>query len=319
MFTLGSSPGRSWASRPTNSATAMPASHSVSSSVAVSPWSAACNVTANHRARVQIDRVLGLVRQVRAPVLHLRDPRILVLRALPLLVRGALLALAVQPRQVFAGRRREAGSLRQSAQKLLVTLPRLAPHDRTHGRVGFQGRRIDGNPLTFEQPAISQYAQHPAEDFPMRVQIDQPPGARNRRVIRRVLVQTNAHKTPQCQRIRQPPGNAALRPYALEIPDQQRTEIDPRPQRRTPVPGRIELRAPALHKLIEALRLQQLVQLLVKRMPRRSGQLRVRDPQFLLLLPLLLRSHRHAPILQTIPLHSSTTFCLRIRTSTTGC
>src|SRR5271157_227210 len=97
--------------------------------------------------------------------------------------------------------------------------------------------------------------------------------------MRRVLVQTNAHKTPPGQRIRHPP--------------------------RTPVPGRIELRASALDKLVEDLRLQQPVQLLVKRMPRRTGQLRVRDPQFLLLLPLLPRPHRHAPILQTNPLHSS--------------
>src|SRR5271157_1534138 len=97
--------------------------------------------------------------------------------------------------------------------------------------------------------------------------------------MRRVLVQTNAHKTPPGQRIRHPP--------------------------RTPVPGRIELRASALDKLVEDLRLQQPVQLLVKRMPRRRGQLRVCDPQILLLLPLLPRPHRHAPILQTIPLHSS--------------
>ena len=50
-----------------------------------------------NRAAVQIDRVLGLVRQMCAPVLHLRNPRILVDRALPLLVRRALLALAIQP------------------------------------------------------------------------------------------------------------------------------------------------------------------------------------------------------------------------------
>src|SRR5271156_2232873 len=40
-------------------------------------------------------------------------------------------------------------------------------------------------------------------------------------------------------------------------------------------------------------------------MPRRRGQLRVCDTQILLLLPLLPRPHRHAPILQTNPLHSS--------------
>src|ERR1035438_729668 len=45
-FTWGSSLGRCSASRPICSATAMPASHNVWSSVVVSPWSAPCNVTA---------------------------------------------------------------------------------------------------------------------------------------------------------------------------------------------------------------------------------------------------------------------------------
>jgi hypothetical protein len=38
-------------------------------------------------------------------------------------------------------------------------------------------------------------------------------------------------------------------------------------------------------------------------MPRRRRQLRVRDPQILLLLPLPACPHRHAPILQTHPVH----------------
>jgi hypothetical protein len=36
-------------------------------------------------------------------------------------------------------------------------------------------RRIDGNPLTWQQPAIGQHAQHPTEHFPMRVQICDSP------------------------------------------------------------------------------------------------------------------------------------------------
>src|SRR5208337_1312784 len=134
----------------------------------------------------------------------------------------------------------------------------------------------------------------------MRVEIDQSSRARNRRVIRRVLVQRNPHKAPQRQRVRQPPGNPALRPDALEIPDQQRPKVNPRRQRRTPVLGRIELRAPALDKLVEALGLQQLIQTLIKRMPRRRRQLLLCDPQPLLLLPLLARAHRHARILRII-------------------
>src|ERR1035441_194205 len=99
--------------------------------------------------------------------------------------------------------------------------------------------------------------------------MDQPPSARNRRVVRRVLVQRYAHKAPQRQRIRQPPGDPTLAVEALEIPDQQRPEVDPRRQRRPPVLRRIELGTPALDKLVEALRLQQLIQPLVERMSRR--------------------------------------------------
>src|SRR5439155_15249506 len=80
---------------------------------------------------------------------------------------------------------------------------------------------------------------------------------------------------------------------------QQRTKVNPRRQRRTPVLGRIELRTPLLDKLVEALGLQQLIQTLIKRMSRCRRQLGVHDPDVLLLLPLLARAHRHAPILRT--------------------
>src|SRR5271169_6722353 len=101
------------------------------------------------------------------------------------------------------------------------------------------------------------------------------------------------------QRVRQSPGNAALRPDALEISDQQRAKIDRRRQRGPPILGRVELRAPTLDKLVKALSLQQLIQLLVEGVPRRCCQLRVRDPYPLLLLSLLARAHRHGPILRT--------------------
>ena len=45
---------------------------------------------------------------------------------------------------------------------------------------------------------------------------------------------------------------------------------------------------------------------LIKRMSRSRRQLGVRDPDLLLLLPLLARPHRHAPILQTKPVDTST-------------
>src|SRR5207302_441851 len=78
-----------------------------------------------------------------------------------------------------------------------------------------------------------------------------------------------------------------------------RSKVNPRRQRRTPVLLRIKLRAPLLDELVEALGLQQLIQALIKRVSRSRRQLAVRDPDVLLLLPLLARPHRHAPILRT--------------------
>ena len=52
-------------------------------------------------------------------------------------------------------------------------------------------------------------------------------------------------------------------PDALEMPDQQRAEVDPRRQRGPPILRRIELRAPLPDKLVKALGLQQLIQLLI--------------------------------------------------------
>src|SRR5206468_231409 len=192
-----------------------------------------------------------------------------------------------------------ARGLRQSPQKLLVTRARVAPHNRAHRRIRLQPRCINRDPLPLQQPAIGQHPQHPTEYFTMRIEVDQSSRARDRRVVRRVLVQRNAHKAPQRQRVRQPPGNPPLRPDTLEIPDQQRSKVNPRRQRRTPVLLRIKLRAPLLDELVEALGLQQLIQALIKRMSRSRRQLAVRDPDVLLLLPLLARPHRHAPILRT--------------------
>ena len=91
-----------------------------------------------------------------AAVLHFRDPRVLVDRTLPLLVRGALLALAIQSRQVFAGRRIHARRLGQTREKFVVTRARVAPHDRAHCRIRLQRGRVDADPLPLQQSAIGQ-------------------------------------------------------------------------------------------------------------------------------------------------------------------
>ena len=59
---------------------------------------------------------------MRAAVLHLRDPRILVMRVLPLIVGPFLGAILVHLRQVFTRRRLDARGLRHLLEKLLARL-----------------------------------------------------------------------------------------------------------------------------------------------------------------------------------------------------
>src|SRR3984957_11257912 len=139
----------------------------------------------------------------------------------------------------------------------------------------------------------------------MRVQVDQASGPRDRRVIRGVLLQTNPHKLPQRQRVRQSPGYPTLTVDALEISDQQTPKVDPRRQRRPPELRRIELRTPLFHELIELLSFQQFVELLIEGMSRSRSHLRLGNPYPFLLLSLLARPHRHGRIIQTMRVNSS--------------
>ncbi|SRR5258708_5547032 len=74
----------------------------------------------------------------------------------------------------------------------------------------------------------------------MRRYIDQPPRARDRRMIRRHLLQSHSQKIAQRQRVRCPPGNSSLAVDPFEIPDQQQAEVPPRRQTRPPHLRRIE-------------------------------------------------------------------------------
>ena len=94
-----------------------------------------------------IHRVLGLVRQMRRPVLHLRDPRVRVARTLPILVGDLLpFALAVHPPQVF--RRRILDPLRPG-QLLQVLLVRRPSARRTIVRIAALASSVVASMATF--------------------------------------------------------------------------------------------------------------------------------------------------------------------------
>ena len=241
---------------------------------------------------VQIDRVFGLVRQVGPPVLHLGDAGLRVVRMLPVLVGAFARPLLVEPSQILARRRLDPFGLGQALQVLAVALPGVPPHHVAQGGVGLQGRGVHRQGLALEQPFLGQHAQHPVEHLLVDLLRQALADARQARVIRRGLAQGVAQKPPQGERVGDPPGDAPLRAQALEVADQEHAEIDPRRDARPAQRLRVIRCAPGFHKPVKPMGRQQLIQLRVKRTPRRLRQRVGRHPH-LLLLTLGSSTHRH--------------------------
>src|SRR5207247_8697054 len=74
------------------------------------------------RAAVEVHGVLRFVREMRAPILHLRDLRVGIRRVGPVLVRGPLLPAPIEPRQGFAGGCFDARRDGQPCQEFLIAL-----------------------------------------------------------------------------------------------------------------------------------------------------------------------------------------------------
>ena len=146
------------------------------------------------RPGLEIDGMLGFVGQVGAMILHLRDLCVGIVRMRSVVVRPFLLPLPIDPRQVLAGRRLDTRSLRQLRQEVLIGLPGVAPGDAPQRGVGLEGRRVDADRRALDQPGVGQALQHSREDRAMRLQINQPTRARNRRVVRGRFLQPSSRK-----------------------------------------------------------------------------------------------------------------------------
>ena len=112
-------------------------------------------------------------------------------------------------------------------------------------------------------------------------------------MIGRGLVEGNTQELPQRKAVRTPPGDAALAIQVLEVADQEHAEVHTRRNAGLApllLLGVILLAAP-LDPIVEMGLRQQLIQLLIKRVAGRLGQLRRRNKQCF--LPLLAPSHRH--------------------------
>ena len=133
---------------------------------------------------------------MRAPVLHLGDSRVGIVRVPPLVIRALLLPLPSEPRQIGGRRRFDVGDLRELRQKVLMRLPGVAPHDAAQCRVGFQIRRVNPDHPSLDQAGLRQALHDPGEDRLVRFKVDQSPRAGDRRVVGRRLRQLEMQEPP---------------------------------------------------------------------------------------------------------------------------
>ena len=244
------------------------------------------------RSRLEVDGMLVLVREVGAAILHLHDLRLGIARVHPLLVRALLRPLAVESRQVLARRLLVPLGLRQVDEVLPVLPPVVAADDRTQRRVRLERRRVNADRLPVDQTCIRETLQHPREDRLVRLEIDQPPRARNRRVIRRRLWQHESEKLAQRKRIGRSPGNRALRIQTFEVADQQQPEVTAGRQAGPALVG-IEPLTEPLDEAVEVVLIEHLIESRVEGVAGTAGQVLRRHPHRRLLRTPLSFAHRH--------------------------
>ena len=114
-------------------------------------------------------------------------------------VRGLLLPLPIQSRQIRA---RDPRGRRETRQKRLVALAGVPADDAAHRRVRLERRGVNRDGLTRQPAGLDESLLHPRKDGPVRLQIDQAPRARNRRMIGRRLVHGQPQKAADRQRVR---------------------------------------------------------------------------------------------------------------------
>ncbi len=240
--------------------------------------------------------MLGLVGQPRRAVLHPGDLRIGIGRALPVRVRKLLaLALAIEPDKVLRRRRINAAFLGHPRQHLAIGLAIVAAHDRAQRRIGLHGRTVHADPLGLHEIMAGDERQNPAEDLVVHLVRQTAAGLGHPTVIRHLLPRRQPQKLPQRQRIRAAPDNPALAVDAFEIADQQHPKISTRRHRRRPHPRRVIRLAVVLHEPVEPGIDQQLLELVVKRVPWRPRHIRPGHDQIRLNLTVPRHRHRHIP------------------------
>ena len=242
---------------------------------------------------LQVDGVLGGMRQVSAAVLHLRDLRVRILGVRPVVVGPFLRPRPVEPGQLGPRRRSDPGRLGEPGQPRRVRLARVPAHDAPHGRVGFERRRVDPNRVPPHELGIGQPLQDPREHGLVGLQVNQAAGARQRRMVRRGLMEIDIQEGADTQRIGRAPCDRALRVQAFTIPEQQQPARPARRQTRPTHRGSIEPRALLLHEGVKTRIVEHTIQPLVEWMPSALWQIRRRDPHGRLSVARSRLAHRH--------------------------
>ena len=94
----------------------------------------------------------------------------------------------------------------------------------------------------------------------MRFDVDQPAGARKGRMIGAALVESNAQKVADTERIGGPPGDTAFGIDALEIADQEGAEVDARGEAGPAHFLGVELLAGGFGELVELFGFEQFIE-----------------------------------------------------------
>ena len=138
---------------------------------------------------------------MRAAVLHLGDLRVRIVRVGPVRVRALLLAGPVEPGQLGARRRREAGRLGQPGQKR-VRSSRPCPAAQCSASPHWlpaSWHRCP--PCAHHQRGVGQSLQHPGKHCLMGLEVNQATVRDSGRVVRRGLVEGEVQKRANAQRV----------------------------------------------------------------------------------------------------------------------
>ena len=180
-------------------------------------------------------------------------------------------------------------------RKLLIALAGIAPHDAAQRRIRFQRRRIDADRLALHQLASARRSQHPREHGLMRLDIDQPPRARHRRMIGRRLVQLESQKArarstnrPRARRSRAPSRGLRSTRAAASGNSDPAADPDARSRRRRSATERLDV-------AVEVRLIQDLIQSRVERVRGAPRQVSSGHPHRRLLRAAPSFAHRHRP------------------------